>query len=222
MSVLLGVIVLYSNHDAENENDLNYLNEIKSGNQMSFDYITEKYMPLIESMTNKYYATAEESGYEADEEDFRQEAVLALYNAALSYKNEKNDKITFGLYAKICIRNSLISMLRKLKHGSRKNASYDFDSELQIEKEMNANVYPDSMKNGSEFEFGPEERLIERESYEMLLERINRLLTDYEREVLELYMVGKSYHEIGILLSKTEKSVDNAIYRIKRKLKNSI
>jgi len=192
--------------------------KIKSGDREAFDNIARKYSPLIDSMYQRYYLISLKYGYMIDEDDFKQEAAIALYNAAMTFENKKNvhDKeITFGLYAKICIRNNLISLLRKNKNK--------LQSEYIPETEILEGF---AVFNPKDIELNPEEQLIERESYELLIGQINRILTDYEKSVFELYVddngKGKTYKEIAVLLGRSEKSVDNAIYRIKAKLKKGI
>ena len=182
---------------------------MKSGDQTAFKEITEKYNPLIDSMVYKYYRIAKESGYSADEDDFRQEAVIALYKAAMTYESE-NDKVTFGLYAKICIRNRLSSVLRKAERIFEKNI-YEPDS-YSSEHDVGEDL--------PEVELGPEELVIAQENYKGLLVQISKILTTYERSVFDMYVDGKTYREIALLLDRSEKSVDNAIYRIKAKLRN--
>ena len=53
-------------------------------------------------------------------------------------------------------------------------------------------------------------------------EKVISELSSYEKSVLKLYLDGHSYREIGLALNKSEKSVDNALYRIKSKLKKLI
>jgi RNA polymerase sporulation-specific sigma factor len=47
---------------------------------------------------------------------------------------------------------------------------------------------------------------------------VARLLSGLEVDVLQLYVEGKSYQEIGAYLGRHVKSIDNALQRIKRKL----
>jgi RNA polymerase sporulation-specific sigma factor len=44
------------------------------------------------------------------------------------------------------------------------------------------------------------------------------ILSDFETEVLHMYVEGKSYQEIAAHLDRHVKSIDNAIQRIKRKV----
>lgn len=161
-------------------------------------------------MVLKYYNVARESGCLADEDDFRQEAVIALYKATMTYRSEYTE-VTFGLYAKICIRNRLISLIRKSDKIAEKNV-YSPDSVLELNQGLDL----------PEVELDPEKLFIARENYKELLEQIGKILTNYEKSVFDLFLEGKSYREIAFLLNRTEKSVDNAIYRIKTKLKGYV
>lgn len=64
----------------------------------------------------------------------------------------------------------------------------------------------------------PQELLINREKFGDLQVKLSELLSDLERKVLDLYVEGRTYQEISIELKRHEKSIDNAIQRVKRKL----
>ena len=167
-------------------------NRMNSG-KPSFVEILETYRPLIESLASKY------SFYEEiDTDDLRQEAQIALFGALESFDPAQKD-ITFGLYAKICIRNRLISFLRK-------NQRHHVISFEEPSDDVGA-------------ELSPEDRLIEKEEYERLLLDIDKALSPLERSVLRLYLDGKPYKTVAYELGITEKSVDNAVCRIKKKIR---
>ena len=170
----------------------------KAGNNAAFSELTENYSPLIDSMTERYRAEARLCNLEP--EDLRQEAVIALYGAVKAFHVDQKD-VTFGLFAKICIRNRLIGIVRKHR-GRSESGGADSDPEL-------------SMSN-------PEQDLIERENYEQLTKVIDESLTDYEKSVFKLFILDKSYREIAGALGRDVKSVDNAVCRIKKKLKQRI
>ncbi len=64
----------------------------------------------------------------------------------------------------------------------------------------------------------PEKLLIAREQIEDRNARIKKELSKLEQQVLKLYLQGLSYEEIAEQLGKTEKSIDNALQRIRGKL----
>jgi RNA polymerase sporulation-specific sigma factor len=65
----------------------------------------------------------------------------------------------------------------------------------------------------------PEQYVIDQENLKDLEEEIDRELSDLERQVLDLYITGMSVKEISAVLGRDEKSTDNAMQRIRNKLK---
>lgn len=163
----------------------------KKTDQMRFSDAVKQYEPLIDSAVSKYI-----NGYD-DPDDLRQEAMIALYGAYMTYDRSQKD-VTFGLYAKICIKNRLVSVLRKNRPCE------------------DLSMYEPLLSES------PEDTLIAQEECDRILGIANELLTPYERSVLELYLKNVSYKDIASELSVSVKSVDNAIYRIKAKLRRSI
>ncbi|MDD4773072.1 MAG: sigma-70 family RNA polymerase sigma factor [Eubacteriales bacterium] len=170
-----------------------------SGDQTAFHEIVNAFEPLIESIIKKYNNRSSEY----DEDDLRQEAAIALFGAVRTYKSGQND-VTFGLYAKICIKNRIISQMRKASVTVQQPEEIDFDKKLSSE------------------EYNPENELIDKENYMSLLNLLDKNLSNYEKTVFKLYILNISYNEIAANLGTSQKSVDNAIYRIKNKIKKLI
>lgn len=162
----------------------------------------DRYTPLIDSMTLRF-CHAEISAQ--DREDLRQEAVICFYRALMHFDTTQ-DKVQFGLYAKECIRNGLISNLRALK------------------KHENLLLLDDSMFSGTDPDVSedPARKLMEDEAYLALSRRIRDSLSAYENRIWWLYLAGRTAKEIALLTGKDEKSVQNAIYRIRKKLRTVI
>jgi len=170
----------------------------KSGSNAAFSELVEMYSPLITSMVE--YFAGEARQYNIDAEDLRQEAIIALYGAVKAYNVDQRE-VTFGLFAKICIRNRLLSIVRNCR-GRAETETSESETDLAASS--------------------PEQHLIDRENYERLIKLIDESLTDYEKSVFKLFILDKSYREIAAALGRDVKSVDNAICRIKRKLKQRI
>ena len=64
--------------------------------------------------------------------------------------------------------------------------------------------------------------VLARESKEELKQLFDRRLSPMEKKVLDLFLDGLSYRDIAQVLKKDEKSVDNAVQRIRRKLAHSL
>ena len=174
------------------------LENVRSGKPLSFEAIYALYVPLIDSMTKSYcnrYGVSE-----AEFDDVRQEAMIALYNASLTYETGKD--VTFGAYAKICIRNKILSYIRCFLEN---------DIPVSLEERENDWDEPD-------FDT-PEQLIISKESLCHLNRRIDETLTDFEKSVFALYIGDMSYTDMASTLAKPKKSIDNAIHRIKAKLR---
>ena len=177
------------------------LENVKSGKPLSFEAIYNLYLPLLDSMTRnycQYYKVLE-----SETEDVRQEALIALYNAALTYKAET--AVTFGAYAKSCIRNKILSYIRCF-----------LENDIPVSPDDRENDWDEPDLDT------PEQIIISKESLCHLNRRIDETLTDFEKAVFALYIGDMSYTDMASSLGKPKKSIDNAIHRIKAKLRKLI
>ena len=181
-----------------NEEVNKLINLVVSGDSDAFTKLVEIYNPLLKKILNSY--TTEEMSKE-DVEDLSQEELIAFYRAIINFDGEQTD-VEFGLYAKICITNSMISYKRAA--AKKPNES------LIGDEEMNSITDPE----------GEVPKFFEmRESERELGEQIEKTLSAYENEVWSYYVNGASTKEIAAKLNSNEKSIDNAIFRIRKKLK---
>ena len=171
---------------------------VKDGDSSAFTALLERYAPLIEAAVLRCLGD-DLPGLHAD--DLRQDATVVFYNSILAYDIEQHE-VEFGLYAKICISNALISQLRRLKKRRSERLS-DTSEEY---------LFVDDLEE-------PSIRILEQESLKSLYSVIKKNLSNFEYRVLRLYVSGKTAKQIGVIVSKDEKSVTNAIYRIRKKLR---
>ncbi len=172
---------------------------VKSGDDDACGELLRRYSPLVDKMvysTMPYLSSATRS----DEDELRQEATIKLYQSALSY-DEKQTEISFGLYAKICIKNRMISLSRRHR-GSDTVTDEELDKTAPLDIDYN----------------DPSETLLDRESERELLLKIRSKLSPLEYEVYDLYMDGIGTAEIAATLDVSEKAVENALYRMRTKL----
>ncbi len=172
----------------------------KAGESAAFNALLSQYMPLIEHQLAMVRAQSD-NVFPEDEKDLRQEACLAFYRALESYDLSQQE-VSFGLYAKICIENALVSALRKLR---RVVQPLDTDELAAI---------PDENAEGD-----PTRRLREQEDYEALCRIIARTLSPYENNIWQRYMAGATVAQIAVALGRDKRSIHNAIYRIRHKLR---
>ena len=85
--------------------------------------------------------------------------------------------------------------------------------------EENSAILFASLSNVKE---NPENMFLDKERVAYLEERIEKELSDFEKQVLDLYMTGMSYSQIAKVLGRDEKSTDNALSRLKSKIKKML
>ena len=173
----------------------------REGDAGAFDALLVQYTPLIENRIADARAKSQNILPE-DEKDLRQEACIAFYRALLNYDMEQSE-VSFGLYAKICIGNALVSALRKM-HPSAQVLDMEALETLPADEEGD-----------------PTRRLREREDYEALCRVIARTLSPYENNIWQRYIAGATVAEIAAALGRESRSIHNAIYRIRHKLRST-
>lgn len=177
-----------------NEVEFEIINSKTSENAMNS--LIDKYKSQVEAIAMKYINSP------LEKEDLVQEGMIGLLAAINSYDCEK--AANFNTYANICINNSIQSALKKF---SRLKDIPQANLVALEEIYMDSNVH-----------LSAEDEYLASTSVSNLLEAIYEELSSFENEVLRLYIVGCSYSEIGKRLDKNQKSIDNAIQRIRKKL----
>ena len=173
--------------------------KVRDGDQNAFQRLVERYQPLIESLVHKFF---DENMSTITREDLHQEAVLRFYNSILTYDVEQSE-VEFGLYAKICISNALVSQLRLQK---------------KYTAEQLAELRNNTMTFGASED--PTERILEEERVKALYSLIRLNLSSYEYRIWQLYMSGYTSKDISVVVGSDEKSISNAIYRVRKKLRS--
>ena len=135
----------------------------------------------------------------------------------LALKNYNQDKdASFYTYAKKCIERKIISLVvstTRLKHKAL-NDSIPFEVKLN-----ESDVFERFIEDNS---YNPEEMMIVYETENEIIEKSHMILTDLEKQVFDLKISGFNYKEIANILDKEPKTIDNAIQRIKNKIKSVI
>lgn len=193
-------------------NDNEILNYISEGNEIALNLIYEKYKPLINKIaTNMFRRYCSNTSLEKN--DLIQEGMLAL-NSAINHFKEQKD-VLFYTYAKTCIERKIISVVISAHRQKNKPLNDSIAVEFSTD-DVNVDVL---LKDNH---MNPENIIIDRESESELLEKINNSLTDLEQQILQLKMDGFDYKEISLIVNKDTKSVDNAIQRIRNKIKKIV
>ena len=177
--------------------DPRLLVQAKNGEEAALAALIAHFMPAIRSMARG----AARPGL--DFEDAVQEGYIGLFQALRTYRSQQG--AGFDTYAKVCIRNAVLSAVRQAER--KKNAPLNRSLEL------------DAAVQEAGPQTDPEATAILKEEYNETVSDINTKLSGFEKEALLLSLDGKSYGEIASALSKSPKAVDNALVRVRRKLR---
>ncbi len=179
----------------------------KQNDTLALEYlINNKGRSLIRKKTRGYFILG------ADKEDVIQEGMVGLYKAIRDFNADK--EVSFVSFAELCINRQIISAIKaagRQKH-SPLNSSVSMDRQVSDDDDA---TYLDYI---SRSDINPEELVIGKESRKAMERAIVDSLSKMEQRVLALYLKGKSYTEIAVIMGKEEKSIDNALQRIKKKV----
>ncbi len=184
---------------SDNESDRILISKCRSGDEKALTELIARYTPMIRSATGGFSAVT------LDADDMAQEGMLGFINAVYTFESDKTNA-SFSTYAYACVRNRVLSSIRSLEAKKR-------SAECGV---INLDDVSDSKANEDS---APEIKLIEREQYAELLNSFYSVLSDFEKKVLSMYLSGYTYNEISRRLNIEKKSADNALQRIKRKLR---
>lgn len=167
-----------------------------AGNKDVAAVLISRYIPLI----NKY---AFQFSKVLDFDDLVQEGSLGLLDAISSFKPDKDVK--FSTYAAVCIRNKMLKAVEKVR--SRKAGA--------LRGSVSLDQLPERVDD-----LTPENIFIGKESLDAVMDDVKKVLSPLERRILFSHLGGWDYQTIAQNLKISQKSVDNALQRVRRKLKS--
>lgn len=187
----------------------------RDGNQAAIDFLMDKYKGLVRSKAHSMYILG------GDSDDLIQEGMLGLFKAVRDYDSGRD--ASFRTFAQLCVSRQLYTAVTasgRQKHIplntavslSRSSGQEDSEDGSGREEALVNMLEADAASN-------PEEYLIDRESLADLEEKIDRELSPFEKQVLDLHLTGMGYIEIAHVLNRDGKSTDNALQRIRTKIR---
>ncbi|HUF34122.1 MAG TPA: RNA polymerase sporulation sigma factor SigH [Acidimicrobiales bacterium] len=164
------------------------------------------------------FARAKGRGYflvGGDADDVEQEALIGLYKAIRDYQPDR--LASFRAFAELCITRQIITAIKtatRQKHQALN--AYVSISGVRGGDDASDRTVEDLLDDHHVCD--PADHVVSGERMDTMREAMATMLSSLEVEVLRLYVAGKSYQEIGDLLGRHVKSIDNALQRIKRKV----
>lgn len=184
--------------EISNLNDDFLVSLSKGGDNAALTELLNRYSDKVLSKAGSYKSLV---GIESD--DLYQEGMLGLLSAVYAYIPERNT--SFSTFSDILVTRKMLSALKSA--NSKKNLPLREYVSIEDALDLFSTVPT------------PEEALISGEEMEDINRFIENGLSKTERKVLKLFLHGLSYCEIAEILDCGEKSVDNALQRIRRKFR---
>ncbi len=178
----------------------------------ALEFLLNKYKNFVRAKARSYFLIG------ADREDIVQEGMIGLYKAVRDFRSSK--LTSFRAFAELCVTRQIITAIKtatRQKHRplnsyvSLNKPAYDEESDRML-----IDVISSSKVSN------PEDIIIGREDFSSIENKMSKILSPLEMQVLKKYIDGKSYFEVAEELGRSVKSVDNALQRVKNKLEKLV
>ena len=199
----------------QNETDEILIERLRDGERDITDFIMNKYKNLVRSKAKSMYILG------ADTEDLIQEGMIGLFKAIRDYDSGRD--ASFFTFAELCISRQMYTAVQ----ASNRKKHMPLNSYISL---YGSTEKEDGIRENEEFinflafetQKDPEQLLIDKENVLLLERKIEEELSAFEKQVLDLYLTGMSYTQIARVLGRDEKSTDNALQRLKTKIRRVI
>ena len=178
----------------------------KNGESEILDYLMEKYKNMVRKKARTMFLIGGEN------DDLIQEGMIGLFKAVRDYQPDKD--ATFQTFASICVDRQIYNAIQ----SSNRQKHQPLNSYVSLSEQGGEN----EEHLGDTWVENPESIIIDQENVENLEQEITTTLSPMENQVLEYYLAGNGYGEIAELMGKTPKSIDNALRRIRTKIKEQL
>lgn len=193
----------------ENLRDEELIERLRNGDEKIMEFILAKYKPLVRKKANTMYLIG------GDTDDLIQEGMIGLFKAIRDFNQEKES--SFYHFAEICISRQIYTVVEaynRKKHAPLNSYVSLYSGTNEEGVVLSEALATDAMVN-------PEQMMIDQENLISFMEQLKQRLSKMERQVLDLYLAGLNYVQIAEELKKTPKAIDNALQRIKTKIRET-
>ena len=185
----------------------------QKGENAAMEEMLNRYKNMVRSKATALYLVG------ADKEDLIQEGMIGLFKAIREYKPEKNE--SFSAFAGLCVSRQMYTAIKysNTKKNQPLNNYVSIDLVEGEEEVGRSGAAAKKYESVDYWQKNPENSVINRERSVQLLEEVESHLSSMEQQVLAYYTAGFPYQQIAQLMGKEPKSIDNALQRIRKKLK---
>ena len=181
--------------------DEELIRRAQKGEKKLEEFLIDKYKGMVRKKAHAMFLIG------GEQEDLIQEGMIGLFRAVRDYRPSKN--ASFATFASLCVERQIYKAIEI--SGRQKHRPLNSYISLSEENSPLKNTEDTKQQN-------PEEIIIDRESTNLMQEKIKERLSPFENQVLRAYLEGKDYHQIARQMEKSPKSIDNALQRIRNKI----
>lgn len=181
----------------------------REGDSAVVDYIMDKYKNLVRKKAKAMYLLGGEN------DDLIQEGMIGLFKAVRDY--DQDQEASFYSFADLCIARQMYTAIeasKRKKHIPLNSYVSLYEggnvSEEQAQPPLIDIIQSEKISN-------PESIFLDKEYVQRFENELQDSLSELEKKVLYLHLLGTDYQTIGKLLGKSSKAIDNALQRIKSK-----
>ncbi len=185
--------------------DESLIQKLRDGEKEVLDHLLEKYKGIVRKKARAMYLIGGET------DDLIQEGMLGLFKAIQDYRPDKDTY--FSTFANLCIERQMYNAIQ----GSNRQKHQPLNSYVSLSEEMADESIFDNLLISN-----PESIIIDQETALDMERRIHQCLSPFENHVLDSYMRGRNYLQIAEEFEKSPKSIDNALQRIRKKVRHII
>lgn len=196
--------------DYRQKKDEELIDLLRDGETDVMEYLMDKYKNLVRSKAGSMYILG------ADKDDLIQEGMIGLFKAVRDYDLGRD--ASFYTFADLCISRQMYTAVQAA--GRQKHIPLNSYVSLYSEAEGEDDSLMHTMQITEQK--NPEALFLDKERVEYLEKCIDEELSDFEKQVLDLYITGMSYSQIAKVLGRDEKATDNALQRLKNKIKKML
>ena len=186
--------------------DEQLIRNLRDGDKKIMDYIMKKYKNVVRKEAKAMYLIGGEN------DDLIQEGMIGLFKAVRDYQPDK--EASFQTFARMCVDRQIYNAIQ----NSNRQKHQPLNSYISLSQDPGESQ--DHLQDM--WADNPESIIIDQENVRSLEQEITCTLSLMENQVLEYYLDGMGYAEIAALMKKTPKSIDNALQRIRTKIKEQL
>lgn len=196
----------------ESMTDEELIDSLREGEAPIMDYICNKYKNLVRREAKSMFILG------ADTEDLIQEGMIGLFKAVRDYDSGRD--ASFFTFAQLCISRQMYTAVQasKRKKHLPLNTYVSLDSQ-EDSGEQKGQEQPLLELLADRTKLNPEELVLDKERVDYLERAMEKELSEFEKQVLDLYRTGMNYSQIARVLGRDEKATDNALSRAKQKIR---